>query len=420
MLVAEIRRKLGDLEGIDVSAKEDLLTADVFGTIKYLPRTPHLHCVLEGIAQQNRQRSPKFEEFVRSMEFNEDAFQFRFWPTYPTPSSLPGSITEPDVELIAPGARIFFEAKLRSDFEPSQIARQMLIGLRQHPARFFLVLVTAGVKPPCIRWDKRRLELPDYLAAVCTDLGLPESDQELLRSNRDRILWISWRSLAGFLETAQRRLHQAHPSVQRSSADLVADLRLLLTMRGLGPFIGVGRMARIVSMPWSVLAKLPSLARRKFEGICDRRLPSLARLSQSWEATKLFCCPSHTGASRRGLQIPAVVDRRHLYHTTAGFVTPVLVTLPKKQDPGVSITEVVDRHPFPWPIAWSVPTRGRRDANRFHGFLSGEHDPILLIPKMLNSFKLSALRAVDLEGLTRKIDFGLTKALIPAMEKRND
>ena len=55
MLIAEIRRKLADLEDIDPEeghvvdqvrtllreTKEDLLTADVFGMLKYLPRVPY-------------------------------------------------------------------------------------------------------------------------------------------------------------------------------------------------------------------------------------------------------------------------------------------------------------------------------------------------------------------------------------------
>ena len=67
MLIAEIRRKLVDLEDIDPEdfdvvgqirailreTKEDLLTSDVFGALKYLPRVPYLDAVLRAIVRRN-------------------------------------------------------------------------------------------------------------------------------------------------------------------------------------------------------------------------------------------------------------------------------------------------------------------------------------------------------------------------------
>ena len=87
MLIAEIRRKLRDLEDIDADTKEDVLTADVFGVLKYLPRVPYLRFVMEEIAQQN----PTAEEFLEHVDTLIDSLldvKFHFWPTYPTPARL--------------------------------------------------------------------------------------------------------------------------------------------------------------------------------------------------------------------------------------------------------------------------------------------------------------------------------------------
>ena len=69
VLIAEIRRKLLDLETLAPDeltpqrikdllreTKEDLLTADVFGALKYLPRDPYLSSVLQELAVSSLQQ----------------------------------------------------------------------------------------------------------------------------------------------------------------------------------------------------------------------------------------------------------------------------------------------------------------------------------------------------------------------------
>ena len=165
MLIAEIRRKLSDLEDLDgddgdsigrvrsllSSSKEDLLTADVFGAVKYLPRRPYLAAVLDGIAQRN-QSCPEFACHNAQLHVGEDDFQFNFWPTYRNPTGLPGNMTEPDVELLCPSTRIFVEAKLGAGFGSLQIPRQLLIGLQQDDGREFFLVLGRILSSACGPW----------------------------------------------------------------------------------------------------------------------------------------------------------------------------------------------------------------------------------------------------------------------------
>ena len=282
MLIAEIRRKLIDLEDVDPedvdvvsqvrrllsSAKEDLLTADVFGGLRYLPSAPYLKSVLSAVVAGNSACAALGEQ-VGSLDFAREQFEFTFWPTYRNPPSFPGQATEPDVELTAPGMRIFFEAKLGSGFGELQIPRQLLIGLdRPDKLNFFLVLVTAGLRPPRIRLGERRLDVRQYLQAVASspELNLPGDSKAQLRAGADRIAWISWRQIAAAIDRAHAEASHGgshSPAVRAGLSNMVGDLRVLLEMRGLAPFKGIGQGgADAANVPKPIGCLFPSPVKR--------------------------------------------------------------------------------------------------------------------------------------------------------------
>ena len=177
MLIAELRRKLMDLDDIVADdrgvvaqvrtllseTKEDLLTADVFGLVKYLPRQYYLDAVLTAIAACNPeareygQHLPKLQEVGTHLKFT-------FWPTYATPEGLGGTWTEPDVELSDSSTLILVEAKLWSGFGKQQVERELAVALAQAEGReCFVVLVTPGNRPPRFGCDHGRLVFRDYL-----------------------------------------------------------------------------------------------------------------------------------------------------------------------------------------------------------------------------------------------------------------
>ena len=249
MLIAEIRKKLSDLDELDIGdavaedriraflseRKEDILTADVFGALKYLPRKPYLQNVLQGICNKNPHAS-LFEECLRDLEFAESDFEFKFWPSYDTPITVSGGRTEPDLEIVSNRIRIFVEAKLHSDFGKTQIVRQLLIGLENQSERpFFLLLVTNGVKEPSLKWEGKRLHLSEYLTTVAQEMpGLSNSQRKLLAESSQRVLWTNWRRIGGFIADAKND----QGATQRTCADIVSDLEQLLLLRSLSPFNG--------------------------------------------------------------------------------------------------------------------------------------------------------------------------------------
>jgi hypothetical protein len=150
MLIAELRGKLFKIEELDPEdpksivnlrgllkeTKEDLLTADVFGALKYLPRVPYLESVLIEIANRNRD-SIAYKKVLPKLIGEIHQLKFKFWPTFPTPpifhtpeDEKSGS-TEPDVEISGPRTLILFESKLHSAFGEHQVERELAVAMEQ-------------------------------------------------------------------------------------------------------------------------------------------------------------------------------------------------------------------------------------------------------------------------------------------------
>ena len=258
MLVAEIRHKIADLDALDEEAgelkaqlqallnstKEDLLTSDVFGTIKYLPRAPYLSSLLQAVAVRNSEAS-EFHAYMPHLIDAIGEFKFQFWPSYRTPQGIEGSVTEPDLCFSSSNALFFVEAKLLSGFGERQIERELLIGLREAEKdnrEFFLVLVTPSISPPRLSINGVRLHPIQYLRAVADSGELNKELSQKLRQNATRVLWVNWQ---GIYQTAVNAFENAHASHEEPInalriGEMLSDLGELLRMRGLQPFEGIG------------------------------------------------------------------------------------------------------------------------------------------------------------------------------------
>ena len=261
MLIAEIRRKLasideldpddpeslGQLRGLLRASQEDLLTADVFGALKYLPRRPYLETVLATLVDRNpasrelRDAWPQLQAGVQNLEF-------RFWPSYPTPAGLSDGWTEPDVQLADERTLLLFEAKLNSAFGDRQLERELAVAATEARGReFFLVLVTPGSRPPRFRAGARRFHAADSLAAVANSDELPAAARPLLADHRHRVLWISWETIHSSLQEAlhgHRQQTEAQSESVARAADLLGDLDALMRMRQIQPFTGLANAVK--------------------------------------------------------------------------------------------------------------------------------------------------------------------------------
>jgi len=276
MLIAEIRRKLPSIEDIDADGsdalaqirgllretKEDLLTSDVFGVLKYLPRRPYLESVLATLALRNP-ASKEFQDALPVIRENVQRMVFQFWPNYPTPVGLADGRTEPDVEIADDRVFLLFEAKLGSAFGDRQLERELAVAAYEASGReFFVVLVTPGIKPPRFRHGTDRLQAADYLEAVAaTDVYSVEA-RKLLLEGRNRVLWISWEAIQQALNEAHEQ-HRAVGFDQTESvlraADMLGDFNALMLLRQIRPFTGFAGLRQIVSEDRPVFLKAPSI-----------------------------------------------------------------------------------------------------------------------------------------------------------------
>lgn len=349
MLIAELRRKLLDLEDLDArdddlveqlrrllsSAKEDLLTADVFGVLKYLPRRPYMTALFEGIAERNPD-ARDVGTWRRDAAGSAD-WSFDFWPTYPSPDTVGGESVEPDVVLHSPEGLVFVEAKLHSGFGVQQIEKQLLTGLEQAGQRpFCLLLVTRGSRPPRFKGERGRLGLREYLERAD---DLPDAAARAVWMNAHRVCWTNWQGILRSIEAAHMRHVKAEPAAEsvRCAAELLADLKALMAMRQLLPFRGVGRQLPEVSNGRAVIE---TLVLRTTAGGNDakRKRPelSLARVAAGREPKALL----------------------------AGWLCP----RPAQQH--IDLTRVPKTHTLPWGFRRSRRKPAKIGTGRFRGFCS--------------------------------------------------
>lgn len=236
MLIAEICRKLASIDDLDADdpesldqlrgllreSQEDLLTADVFGVLKYLPRRPYLEAVFKALVERNA-ASRELRNAWPQLKANVQALKFRFWPSYPTPADLSDGRTEPDVQVDDDGTLLLCETKLNSPFGHRQLELELAVAATAARKReFFLVLVTPGSRPPRFRFATRRFHAADYLAAMADSAELPPAARPLLADHRHRVLWISWETICSSLQEALRG-HRQQTEAQSESVARAAD-----------------------------------------------------------------------------------------------------------------------------------------------------------------------------------------------------
>jgi len=252
VLVAELRRKLPELDDIDPRAtdavaqvrqllkesKEDLLTADVFGVLKYLPTRPYMEAILRAIALRNPEASA-YSRHLPVLLGDVDNSTFSFWPTFRTPDGLSGGSTEPDIVIETPSTFIVVEAKLGSGFGDQQVERELAIVMERAGNREgFLLLVTTSCAPH-FGPRRRRLTLAQHLDN-CMQLGLlPYELGTRLKGAAERVLWFDW---VGILRELKNGISSdaEHQSSGFKTTELIRDLLAVAALRGIRVFEGLG------------------------------------------------------------------------------------------------------------------------------------------------------------------------------------
>ena len=229
MTVAEIHGKISET-GTNLSERmEDLLTSNVFGSLRYLPAETALLPFLRT-ARSVRGESLQLEAgFVRTHS--------AFWPWLSSPGRNP---CEPDlmlgletedrrVHLLLVEAK--YHAGLSSEEderdEPTNQLAKELDNL-------------SAVSPAVLGWNPELRVASRTLLFVTADMGMPRVDMqraldEFVRKRKEQgdIFWTSWRFLSSILENALKT--ESDPG----RVAVLEDMLALLLRKGLTMFRGI-------------------------------------------------------------------------------------------------------------------------------------------------------------------------------------
>ncbi len=239
MTVAEIRGKISET-GTNLSERmEDLLTSDIFGSMRYLP-------VQKALVP--------FLQTARSLHGNTVTIQgevikvhYSFWPWLKLSDRIP---CEPDVVVGLETEEnqlhlVFIESKYYSGLSSEEDERAEPNDQLARELDNLDVVSCAN-----LGWRTHSEITARSLLFVTQDMGIPQDvlvqsldEYERKRNKHGDIFWASWRSLPSILE---RNLEKE--SVTENEA-VMADMLSLLLRKGLIMFSGVESITEYFALP---------------------------------------------------------------------------------------------------------------------------------------------------------------------------
>jgi len=199
---------------------ENVLTAEVFQALDFLPRARFLGRILEGALGGGSEASRLLSREVELLSF----------------SLLPGDIflaqhsaaqlwVQPDGVIESPSVYCLLEAKRikRGAFQPEQLAREYLAVVQEAGLRRPLLLLILPSAPPIAVSRNGRLEIHEAVArwlepvlARC-EHEFPPLDR-LLQDIDSVIAYTTWPAVAGIIEDGLKNFSTGDPSVDGSVA----------------------------------------------------------------------------------------------------------------------------------------------------------------------------------------------------------
>jgi hypothetical protein len=198
--------------------KENVLTAEVFNPISFLPRAAFVGEVVAGAHGADAARSRVVAEI-------EDALI----------SLLPGDVpladssirVQPDALVTSASTYTFVEAKrIRpSRFQTDQLARELIATVQQAGDRVPLLLVILGSPPPVVV-DKfpGRVQLEEAvvqrLGHVVTGWGAQATAEDLIARIPDTLAWTTWAEIRAVVVANRHRFADAPDGLAATVARL--------------------------------------------------------------------------------------------------------------------------------------------------------------------------------------------------------
>lgn len=171
--------------------RENVLTAEVFLPLSYLPRSAFLGEILRSAHGSEPARARAVAEIEQAD-----------LTLLPDETQLPphGLAVQPDATIVSPSCHVLVEAKRirRSSFQPEQLAREYLAVLHDAGEKTPLLLLVLGAPPP-VRVKGRQgllglteaVELNLASVRARTD-GVSTSLADLIERVNEVLAWVTW------------------------------------------------------------------------------------------------------------------------------------------------------------------------------------------------------------------------------------
>ena len=215
---------------------EEVLTAEVFQALEFLPRHPFIEEVAKKIIRLGEEKEPFIEpDYIETVTFEvSPGGGLSLRPSGKTHQER----VEVQFDALITTSRcdIYVEAKRlgRSSFQEEQLARTFLIALRESRNRSGKVLLILGEPPPVLikKMGRQSIEngILETLPVVYEKTeGIDASLQEVESRISDTVAYITWEDIAIAVTKAMERYENHDPStsaaVKRIAKSLVQSIR---------------------------------------------------------------------------------------------------------------------------------------------------------------------------------------------------
>lgn len=198
---------------------EEVLTAEVFQALQFLPRDPFIKQILEAVhSLDEEQPFSSHSEYKQADFLLSPAGRFALRPD--ESSHQQQMDVQFDAMIRTEESAIFVEAKRigRSSFQPEQPARTYLIALRESAPLVPKVLFILGAPPPVAVAKHGKLDIETAVKQTLEEVyaktqHLRFSLSEAVDRIRGTVGWITWQEISGAVTLANKGFSNADPFV---------------------------------------------------------------------------------------------------------------------------------------------------------------------------------------------------------------
>lgn len=196
---------------------ENVLTAEVFQALDFLPRQAFLGAIIEASQGATKARALLVQEIEQA--------EFTLLPGnhYLIPSATRHQTrlaVQPDGLIQSPSCYVLLEAKRmkRSSFQPQQLAREFVLVMREARKRQPLLWLVLGSEPPVLVQGHGRLELSEaielYLESVLARAENHNLEKTQLLEQMDEVVsWTTWQTIAQVVREQAKSIATSDPSI---------------------------------------------------------------------------------------------------------------------------------------------------------------------------------------------------------------